>query len=299
MSEDTISSEEWGNNLARLSRRSLIASRYSKRGKKSLAQIINSVRDQEKQLGVDALINQLINSEYSLESSTAGIAEDLSVYARELYPDIEGVVVLGSSMDGGKNVRKFTNSNEVSDLDWGVLTKLFLDPTDLYDLAHKSKKIIREIGQKHGVRNLKPCERFSPPRCNAISLVSDQQAYDVLKRLGRDVIAPWETDLYTGQVLLYLPPSFPIEVNETNRAHLLEGLKELSATDRDSWKRTIDRIEKAHTAVHAIKAKHLNIAPTLRDRKLRDEVVANSAQAMSRPLAILLQSTDTTAYSQS
>lgn len=284
--------DQWKGNVKRLIRRKMISETRAA----SLPSLKRQVRKRENDLGVDQSLDELASGELIIDPRMAEAAGFLSDNLRVRFPEIEGVVLLGSSVHGGSKIREFTGDSE-PDLDWGIITNRFLDPNTAADINSEAEKLKDEMASRIGLgEKFHLCPTANPIQYRALDLSSADQVVGLFKNrriADKDGRTSTDIQLLPGrQAVLYLQPSFPTEVNEKNKEILLDGLRQLAKTNRDLWENSIHEILIAWKASHKLKSKHFNKATELKDRELVRRVTEEiSSWIMGKSLEQLLWAT--------
>lgn len=92
-------SQQWKKDIVRLVRRSAIE-RYMD-SSTTLEEVKTSVKKFEHESGVDEVIEGLTEQEYSIDPTIGECATEISEELLSLFPQVKGIVLLGSSVEGG------------------------------------------------------------------------------------------------------------------------------------------------------------------------------------------------------
>lgn len=282
----------WKGDVKRLVRRKMISETRAA----SLSSLKRQVRKRENDLGVDQSLDELASGELIIDPKMVQVAEFLSGNLRERFPEVEGVVLLGSSVHGGSKIREFTGNTE-PDLDWGIVTDRIIEPARAKEINAEAEKQKEEIVARFGLdEGFHLCPTANPIQYRVLNLHDPEQIVELFRLRhmtdseGRGSAA---MQLLPGrQAVLYLQPSFPPEVNEGNREILLEGLRELARRWPSLWENSIHEILIAWKNSHKLKDKHFKTAGRGKDRELVYKVIDESSSwIMGKSLEQLLWST--------
>lgn len=298
------SSQDWRHDFKRLIRRGRIEKELG--NSKSLREIIGKVREFEDRVGLDQLIESFISNEIIVDPVMAEVANYVFEVVSQKHPEVLAVVLLGSSVHGGAKVRELTETSE-PDLDWGIITQEPIRPKLAEVIENTAKAHLPEIIKKF---NLNPefhfCVMINPardahshnffPGLRSTTAKNPEHLKDILtgKKPGQsfDSLTSWLKLDPADIAVLYLQPSFPPEVNQHNRAMLLEALKLLARQDHKIWRATIERIMYSWRDAHGLKLKHFGSQfKREKDLHLALRVSHDSASIMDAVMKELLEAT--------
>lgn len=288
-----LDKNSWRNNVARLIRRSAIDQNFPRWRKTYSTQAIKDrVRERESRLAVKDLVEGLASEEFMVDPRMVEVAQKTFEGLKDKYPEIEAVVIAGSSAQGGAMVRNATGSVP-SDFDWGLITNQDTG-FKIGRITEDGKKIIVNEGKRLKLgRRFGPCKTFNPTELQATNITDQDKIYDSLEFLGTDNTTRWERDEVLQPLIIYFLPSWPAQINQDNRRQVLEALSRLSIDDHVKWQTAVEAISSKWQEFHVIKEKHFKIAGThIRDWKLRRNVAAEAPISMSGSMTELLMSTD-------
>lgn len=203
-----------------------------------------------------------------------------------------GIVLLGSAVHGGSEVRKLFNESK-SDFDWGLVcdsdiaTTSLSDQNNLRNIADFVDEAIMLFSDHNNV-TLRGCDAMNGITIHEKNLVST-------KSLLSEIIQASTADVSTkipSRLIFFFQPSYPPEINQNNQKIILEMLTLLCKIDHKKWLLLIYHMIEAWKHIHFIKRKHLtkSYGPQLDyDRSIYEK---QSQREMSQPFVNLLNSTN-------
>ncbi len=298
--------------IKRIVRRSFIADEMHDQ-EKSLRELISAVKDREKNIDINSIVDSLTKSEFTIDPQIYEMVQEASNNLLKKYPGVKAVILMGSPIHGGAVVRRamlpkdlIDHNVPIADLDWGIIVEEPLERGELSKLIKDMDKELRSIANLEELNSIKTCPVTNPIK-NWVKNI--QNVEEALALLEPNKIA--ESD----NIFLYLEPSFPSKVNEQNRAYIFEALKIMYADEstRDDWRLTVISLLiqwegiQYPQAIHHLKEKHLGQMPenesyspqlefaskdqTKRSEGLRLQASCISRRVMGNPLRKFLLST--------
>ncbi len=279
--------QSWKSDVARLIRRSEISRQLG--SKLPGDEIRGAVREHEKSLNVSQLTEGLVSEVFVVSLTTEKIATELFEELKTEFDFLDAIVLLGSSAHGGAFVREAVKADaDEHDLDWGIVVKGSVEATKIIALYDKAVGLLPKIGKNYGKEDdYQSCWLYNPKMYFVKKLTSLDQAMELLSRSKNS------DDFVSNRIPLYFSPSIPENVNIDNRNLILESLKVMYKKDKAGWKFLISEISSHHNNNHHLKTKHFisENSRTNRDIKIRDRVVSQSRDVMTKTMHELLKST--------
>jgi hypothetical protein len=274
----------WKDDLSRLVRRAEIFRRLG--SELPLSEIKATVREHEKNLGVNQLVDALVSKEFVVAPKMAAVASELSQRLQHDFRFVDAVVLMGSAVHGGATLRQVMGGGDSGDLDWGLISKGPLDRAYLSKVVKRAENIIPQIASKHGIDPFRSCEVINPKQYWMPKVGSVGHARFLLKNF-HDGSANFK------DICLYFQPSFPPGVNLENRRLLLEGLSGFSS-DNQYWTEIINILIVGWQHIHKIEYKHVPVGVFTGRRFSRtvgDSTISASKYIMDTAMEVVLQST--------
>lgn len=253
----------------------------------SFTEASQEVRRFERENNVGTAVENLITAETFTEPKRVRLAEELSHRLREKFPHVSNlaVVLLGSSLHGGAVIRKIAGAeNDFNpDIDWAVVFDKGKEPIPFSEINNFGRTLIPQIAANVG---LPETIHSDPAFFHIENLSSLSQALRLIKK-AKDF-----TDY--EDLLIYLIPSYPPEINRQNRRYFLSGLSKLGQKDPVLWQTKVKRLLDTWKISHQIQEKHFGNLP--RGEKFRDSILAwevelTAGEAMAERMNRLLCST--------
>ena len=278
----------WQADLSRLIRRSKI---YQQLGSNlPLDEIKAVVREHERDLGVDRLIDNLVTSEFVVSPKVVALTEELHDKLKG-FEFVECIVLHGSAVNGGGVIRNVMSGADSHDLDWGIIYKGEHGPSDdeLKKLMTKANRVIPRLAKKYGLApDFRSChgeKAVNPAEGCYMPKIKDLEHAKYMWRHFNGGSAN------VKDLMMYFQPSFPPNSNIENRKLLLEALS-LFSEDTLFFNRVIERFLNDWSGFHIIKDKHLEGADTdSRLSALKNKVVKDSGFVMRAAMEVLLRET--------
>lgn len=288
--------------VQRLIRRSAITKQLKQTEEQSsrpFTKMIKEVRKLEntKEQEVGKLVKDLTTKEFVVGKDTVKLVQKLYDKAKEKYPEVEfGLVILGSSGDGGLEMRKMFGTEEEADLDLGIIIdseyKTLVDKIDA--LVEQEIKVMVKNGDLPEKYHL--CTRVRPSWRDRVNLKDAEDAYHKV------------SISFPANLLLYFSPTIPAKIGEVNRELILDALRRLYAEDENGWRVIVEEMLYSWGLIHSLKRNHLTggviLKPSLDDldgerrinsmsrtRKVRERVKDSLNDKMQSPMRKLLYST--------
>ncbi|MBI2596126.1 hypothetical protein HYW46_05340 [Candidatus Daviesbacteria bacterium] len=272
-----LSPKQWKYAFKRLIRRAAISKQLPKQ--QSLNKIIDEVRRYEEKIGLDKLADALIEEEVTIHPKMAGVANFAFEILSKKYPEIQAVVLLGSSIHGGAMVREASGSIKEPDFDWGIITDKSISDGKAVEIQEELKKYLPYIIRKLGFNEtFHLCFAANPLWFRSISVKKQSDLENLLsygQPLPSDPLPPFSQGKTLDPqqtAVFFLSPSFPPEINQQNREFLFGALRELAQTQREIWKIVVVKIHEEWSFVHGIRHKHFEL-PREKDQAIAINVV--------------------------
>lgn len=275
--------EEWQKVIRRLIRRALIE-KHTANGN-TLQEVKNLVRQEESDIGINTFIDSLVDKEFTPSPEMTTIADKVSVAVRNKFPHVKAIVQMGSSIHGGAIIRKITNSEDVPDFDYGVITDTQLSPEEAAEVEEYVDTLLPALGQAVGYgTEMKSCLFITPIVYHARTLETAQDTFPLLTNV---------TDEETRQqIVMYLQPSSPPEINEKNRTILKEALRKLRQENHPQYLECVSKVLEEWITIHKLKIKHFGISLSSRtNRRLVNITEMEAPEKMSKPMKSFLKDT--------
>lgn len=286
MSENTTDIQsEFSKNISRIFRRGEI----SKLGvhKRNVRDFVRELEDKNNTSG---LADELVSGDFFIDKKDAETANLLYRGLHEKFPEVKAVLLLGSNVHGGKEIRAAFDTPDKSDFDCGIVYALKEIHKSMDDL--KRREINNEAELLLKKKGIKLCS-VNNPLFKAISdLYSEASAELALSEFTTMDLRKKEKNL------MYFLPSFPKDINVRNKSLLLESLGRISMKDHNLWEKITNEILFQWSLVHRILPKHVRYADPdkmkERDLYLSGEIAQLSRELMPESLKIELLKTDLT-----
>jgi len=237
---------ELSSNLEVIAKREKIAEALLKG--KSLSETKALARNPEIGIKIKNIADILKKDEITVSKENQLIMENIQHQLVEKFPNIEGlsIILFGSSVHGGGMVRKELGTQAEQDLDIA-----FIIDDKINGRFHQInvRNYIDEILQKNYKKELHPTNIYTE------SLTSINDA--TKKLIATTTIEPERKEYAKEEILIYLFPSFPSEVNEKNRALLLEALNKIYKDNPSQWSKIKNEVLEIWERYHKLEPKHL------------------------------------------
>lgn len=236
-------------NLKRLQRRSLISTALQAGEVDSNTKQL--IRQKENSTNLEETYNALISQEFYIDRETKLVARNLSRFLNRQFPDYEIAVILaGSAIHGGKQLRKIFLGTFTSDFDCilGINPKkknvvVNQEVLNLIDAATESYLKDRKISL---CKIMRPKNLALPPFTDP-----NNQQITLLNTNDEELIKSLNLELF------YFYPSFPPEFNNKNRQNVLKLLKNIYQKSPYLWKITVTRLLRDWAVTHRIQYKYI------------------------------------------
>ncbi len=277
--------EEWQQQIIRVLARTEAAEKL--RAGAGLKEVKEAIRAVQKKGELVKFVENLLLSEVVVEPRHAQVATELGQQLQHEFPQVSNlaVILIGSAVHGGAELRRLQDYDEDTDLDWGILgdynPSLMVNKPILDSLVQRGYMLIPQIGRKYGLDNLRSCNFYDPYQVNALNLRDSDEVVNLAKK-----------SLNARRLLWYFLPSFPVAVNERNRRIMLAGLRQLAQSDRTQWDQTIQFLLSYWRGDHELKTKHFKgYYNDQRSHTLIFHLTVQSRDIMAESLHQLLLST--------
>lgn len=242
----------------------------------------------------DVVVRDLVDKEVSIEPRMAEVGSYIYSLISQEFPDVQGVVLLGSLVHGGAQIRNATGTGKGPDLDWGVITSRPLTFREGGLITRVVDNHREEMVNKFKLpKDFYPCLDANPSHFRTIAVQNVDQMTDFLldKEPLDDVNPPDDRLRKELNAVMFLLPSFPPEANEKNRQLLLESLRKIAGSDKKRWQEIVKGILNEWKRYHSLSERHFYQTGLPKDTSLIKGIVSQSASAMSGPIQDLLEAT--------
>lgn len=245
----------------------------------------------------EQLCQQLVEEELLIDTDFAEIAEELGENLLEQF-NIPGLalVLVGSGIHGGRQIRKLFSTEGIGDFDWGLVADVNLgeihseDVNSLDNIVSFVSSAVSKIAKKRNLE-LKACDTMNGFTLNEKNISSVKELISKILRFNS-----FEVYNLAHELVFYFQPSFPAEANEKNREKILEALKIIAHADSKKWSVVVNAMIGSWQGLHVIKRKHIGrenytVDDYKAEDKKRNELRESSSQAMSKRFREMLEAT--------
>ncbi len=273
-----VEQEQWIKETKRAVRRVLIDQEFLYGNHTDAEPVKSAVRAQEERVNIDQMLVAFTQNEFNPNSKILAVAEDMANRVLMLEMDtIAGLVVVGSGLHGGANLREAARSG-TPDVDIITITRKSIDPDEIRESLTRARMAmesdIPNIAEQYGISTY-ACEYYNAEYCiDELADIDDARRFFKCK----------DIDELASNLIVYLTPSIPPEVNQKHRNLIIRVLAEIKQRDPSKWQFIMDTISILWHHVHQLKPKHFYDGTTDRRTEfLVSQVAAKSAAAMSKP----------------
>lgn len=245
----------------------------------------------------ETLCQRLIEDELLIDEDFAELADSLGKQLREKF-DLPGLalVLIGSGVHGGLQLRKLFSTEGSSDFDWGVVSDRDFadikldDPNSLDHIVEFVKMGVKAYAAVKD-RELHSCESMNGFEVHEQNILSVQ---DLLSSILK--MKPHEYATLSTQLVFYFQPSFPAEINQRNQEFILNTLRILANADHRKWSTLVSSMVESWKGLHLVKRKHVGrsnykINSDELENKKHADLKISSAEAMSQRFREMLDTT--------
>lgn len=297
--EKELSPQQWEDRIQGLVRRTWLAAAREKggffRGERE------RVREIEERERTKETIGGFLGEEASVFPPVGKLAENLSSFLKKKFPEVEAVVLMGSSVNGGGFLRNWVGGDGPHDLDWGLITNRPLPADRAGMITWMAAGRLPGLAQRFGLGHSFHMCNYINPQSFWIERLLEKK--DALRLLCQGNLGGSSSEIFFCRLLLFFRPSFPSAVNQRNRSIFLGFLSDLLGLDkRDDvnllgwlrlglvreWER-VTRLKGEYFSRPNEKGELVWAGGRERDAGLEAEVVAKSASLMSIRFKAILE----------
>lgn len=286
----SYTAHDWEKDLQRLTRRAAIERLAPENP--SIQATINAVRKFEKENDTEGVIHALTTEVVNVDPKMAALAAKISESVLLKFPDVKAIVLMSSAVHGGQKMRNITAGGQAGkDFDWGIITaQEWVDYKPRAVIVDYVRDCLKESKIEFNLsQDYSSCWYLNGKNFFATHLNDIEGARQTMgKNLGgiNDI----------SSIILYFHPSFPPEINEANREHILNALKEIDQEDQAKWRHIVQALLQYWTRIHEIGPQHLGprVAkrlPTDKEFSRQERIAEKSSRVMSEPFKKMLEST--------
>ncbi|SRR5258708_194642 len=243
--------------VLRLATRNRVHQQIIPRGRPAFGDLRKMVKKEREYVEGKAVISELTKDMLIVNEDILPFVNGLSSELRQQFA-IPGfsVIISGSNVHGGAEIRKVANTQESADFDFA------LSADDLVKLNHEQELIRlfvkRFIDQKkklyHLSESFHSCEKYDGSNIRGNFLDSTSAKNELLSQV-RNSTSPWLVNDVGFMVYFY--PSSPPEIGEKNRQYILEALRIIYREDEIEWRMVRNYLIENWKEQHILKSKHL------------------------------------------
>lgn len=245
----------------------------------------------------EELSHRLISEDFVIDETAGFLVERLSDMVREKFPEVAGIVLLGSNTHGGAVLRKLTYpegaENSTADLDLGLILNQPIDNFILMDIGQFIGTALPAISADNSL----PSPQFDLHALVKYTIEQPQNAEELFEFLAFVTkLSTTKPDYvpdswYTRLITLLLQPSFPPEVNIGNRQLVFEALSRIYKLNPEIWEEIVSDIMQNWETMHSLKLKHFGPLDNEGDRLAAQKLAEGSGAIMASKLLTDLENT--------
>lgn len=233
---------------------------------------------------ISAIDKEILNPNLDVFALSQGIFESLKDNFN--IPGLS-LVIMGSNVHGGAELRKIVKSAESPDFDYTLTSN---DNTILENNLGSIKEFIKVFVRDHSKEfglpdDFEVCEYYDARRTIQNIKNPDEANRIIFDSMSKD------KDKDTSSILLYFYPSVPPEINHKNQQYLLEELRNIHKTQPDYWEKISLELISKWKKFHQLKYKHFGKVATPADYRLVSKITGISSEEMAQPFIDLIDST--------
>lgn len=243
----------------------------------------------------EELARRLISEDLLINEQSAELAETLGEQLNEKF-DIPGlaIVLMGSGVHGGRQVRELFGTEDESDFDWGLVSDIDLRSrnvsegnslTDIYGFVTEAVKAYAGEGNN----NFYSCVATNGLEQYEVNIESVKSLLSTVLKLRVPELIP-----FAVQLAYYFQPSFPAEINQRNQRYVLGTLQILSNAEPFKWRILVEGMIESWQSFHLVKLKHVGNQEKIDalETSRRHEPLKSSPEAMSQRFRKILEATN-------
>lgn len=235
---------------------------------KSLAEIKKSLRELTKTKEILDIVNNLLESPIIVEQRRAALANDMSIALKARFPSVPNlsVILMGSAVHGGGELREVMHNPGSSDIDWALTCdNNSLDNPDVRQrMMEVAEKCIEDKATTHGLEaGFHSCDSYNGGRYFRQNFTSadDCKTFIEFSFISNITVPARSLEMRANnaveRLVMFFQPTFPVEVGNSNREFIIAALQSLAQENPDLWKEVVKRMKSAWRQLHIIKAKHI------------------------------------------